>query len=242
MENNKKTLHTAVDAVGTARSGLKITGLLGSSVRYLAALAAGRLDRPILFVTTEKRFDTVVEDLEFYIRDVSTGHTLITFPSWGFAPYERLVPQPDTAVTRIKTLRAMADGGGHFVLVVSASALMTRVISARSLSIMQCVIETGKEHARESIIRFLLQAGYTQASIVVTPGSFSVRGGILDYFTPDRTSPVRVEFYGDLIESIREFNPMTQRSIRDLMSCEIIPASELVLNDDAVKKGIRWFR
>ena len=77
---------------------------------------------------------------------------------------------------------------------------------------------------------------------MVNPGYFSTRGGILDLFTPNGTNPVRIEFFGDTILSMRTFDPLTQRSIEQIQKAEIIPVSELILTEATLKRGLRWIR
>jgi transcription-repair coupling factor (superfamily II helicase) len=103
-------------------------------------------------------------------------------------------------------------------------------------------LPVGSVVAPADLSRKLLESGYTQAGIVVMPGSFSIRGGIVDLFVPGRTNPVRAEFFGDEIESLRLFDPLSQRSVESIESIRVIPASELFLDDESRSRGMRWVR
>jgi transcription-repair coupling factor (superfamily II helicase) len=241
-EDRKSSLDEIVGSITSSKHGLKIAGLSGSSAHYLMAAFAIRLSVSAVLVTTEKRLEQSTEDIEFYVQDSPTGHTLLPFPGWGFAPYERLSPQMDISITRIRSLISLAEGAGPFILVAPITALMTRLMPRRTVVCSRLILQTDREETRESIITFLLQSGYSQTGLVVNPGYFSTRGGILDLFSPNTTTPLRVEFFGDTIQSMRTFDPLTQRSIEHLQTAEIIPVSELVLTDETLTSGVRWIR
>ncbi len=167
---------------------------------------------------------------------------MLAFPSWGLAPYERLTPLLDTSITRISTLFSLAGAAPRFVLASPIGSLMTRVMPKTSLIASRLMLTVGHERTRESIIAHLMQSGYVQTSLVTTPGDFSTRGGILDLFCPNGSNPVRVELVGDTIESLRIFDPFTQRSIGEITAQEVIPVSEVILTEDALKRAIRWVR
>lgn len=241
-EYRKRSLDEIVRSITSSGPALKITGLAGSSPYYLLAAAAVRSSASALLVTTEKKFEQAAQDLEFYIQDSPSRHTLLTMPAWGFAPYERLSPQMDVSVNRISSLLALDEVAQPFVLAAPITALMTRIIGRQMLSSTRQTLAVGREHTRESIITFLLQSGYSQTGLVVSPGYFSTRGGILDLFTPSQPNPVRIEFFGDTIHSLRTFDPLTQRSIAPIQTVDIIPVSELILTEETLTRGLRWIR
>ncbi|MBN2223603.1 MAG: transcription-repair coupling factor [Deltaproteobacteria bacterium] len=241
-EDQKRSLDQIVDSIAQSKHGLKITGLSGSSAQYLLAASAVRSAVSAVLVTSEKKFEQSTEDIEFYIQNSPAGHTVLPFPGWGFAPYERLSPQMDISITRIKSLRSLAEGAGPFILVAPVTALMTRVMPKRMIVDSRLILQTDREQTPESIITFLLQSGYSEAGLVVNPGYFSTRGGILDLFSPNETTPLRIEFFGDTIQSMRTFDPLTQRSIAHIESVEIIPVSELILTKETLTHGLRWIR
>jgi transcription-repair coupling factor (superfamily II helicase) len=241
-EDRRISLDKIIGSIISSGNGLKITGLSGSSVSYLLAASAVRSSASIVLVTTENRLEQAAQDIEFYIQDSPAGHTVLPLPAWGFAPYERLIPQTDVSISRIKALLSLAENSGPFILVVPITALMTRVIPRATLVPTRLSLETSREQTRESVITFLLQSGYTQTGLVAGPGYFSTRGGILDLFTPNETNPIRVEFFGDTILSMRTFDPLTQRSIEQIQKAEIIPVSELILTETTLTCGLRWIR
>jgi transcription-repair coupling factor (superfamily II helicase) len=241
-EDRRRSLDQIVGSITSADNSLKITGLSGSSSSYLLAASAARSSISAVLVTTEKKLEQATQDIEFYVQDSPAGHTVLPLPVWGFAPYERLIPQMDISVTRIKSLLFLAGASGPFVLVVPVAAIMTRVIPRALLASTRLILKTSQENNRESIITFLLQTGYSQTGLVVNPGYFSTRGGILDFFSPNGTTPIRVEFFGDTIQSMRTFDSFTQRSIGEIQTAEIIPVSELILTEDTLRRGLRWIR
>jgi transcription-repair coupling factor (superfamily II helicase) len=241
-EEGRRGLGEIAEEIARGRGVLKVTGLAGSSARYLAAAASIRTKDSALFVTTEKRFDRIEDDLEFYLRDAPSGHSLLTLPPLPFAPYEHLVVPVDLSVARMRTLLALGDGASQFILISSIGSLMTKVIPRDLLFASRQALTRGEDRTPESIVNTLVRYGYTRTGIVTAPGDFSARGGIIDVFPPGREAPVRIEFFGDTVESLREFDVLTQRSIEELNAFEIAPVSEPILVDDALKRGIRWIR
>lgn len=242
MEGEKyTTIDDVIDEVRAEKKGLKIIGLSGSSAPYLAVNASIKLERSLLYITTKKRFEDAASDLEFFTRDAPNSVTFLPFPSWDFAPYDRLSPQIDTSITRIRTLFTMAKREAPFVVAAPIQSIMSKIMP-RHIIDSPMTLSLGDEVEKDEIVRFLLSGGYTQTGMVTVPGSFSQRGGIIDFFGPSNPSPVRVEFYGDTVDSIRTFDPHTQRSISEIKNTEIVCASELVLSKDNIKRGVSWIR
>jgi transcription-repair coupling factor (superfamily II helicase) len=241
-EDRKRSLDQIVESIASSKRSLKVTGLSGSSALYLLSAAAVALASPAVLITTEKKFEQTAEDVEFYLANSPAGHVILPFPAWGFAPYERLAPQTDTSIARIKALILIEKGTGPFVLTAPVSALMARLMPRPTVAGGSLELFTGREHDRDSIITFLLQTGYSQAGLVVNPGYFSTRGGILDLFSPNGTMPLRIEYFGDTIQSMRTFDPLTQRSVQEVQTAEIVPVSELILTREALTRGVRWIR
>ncbi|MBN1883311.1 MAG: transcription-repair coupling factor [Deltaproteobacteria bacterium] len=219
---------------------LKVGGLAGSSAQFLAIRTAKALSRPVLYVTPGRRFEDISANLEFNAD--GSGPSYHPFPTWDFAPYERLVPQAETSHQRIDTLTSLLDISAPFVAAAPITALIMRVMSKSALSRHCFELSVGSVVSPADLSKGLLESGYMQTGLVVMPGSFSIRGGIVDLFIPGRGSPVRVEFFGDEIESLRPFDPLSQRSVDSINRVKIVPASELLLDDESKSRGMRWIR
>ena len=219
---------------------VKIGGCAGSYAQFLAIQAANTLSRPVLYVTPNRRFEDISANLEFNADGSASSYH--PFPAWDFAPYERLVPQAETSHQRIDTLSSLVNTSGPFVVAAPIAALIMRVIPKSALSQHCFDLSVGSTIVPADLSRRLLESGYEQTGLVVMPGSFSMRGGIIDLFIPGRLNPVRVEFFGDEIESLRLFDPLSQRSVDFIENTLVVPASELLLDDESKIRGTRWIR
>ena len=219
---------------------LKVGGCAGSSAQFLAIRAAKTLSRPLLYVTPAKRFEDISANLEFTAGE--GGPSYHPFPAWDFSPYERLVPQAETSHQRIDTLSSLLNLSAPFVIAAPITALIMRVVPKNELARHCFRLSVGSTLSPADLSRRLLESGYAQTGLVVMPGTFSMRGGIIDLFIPGRASPVRVEFFGDEIESLRLFDPHSQRSVDAVDTVSVVPASELLLDDESKSRGMRWIR
>lgn len=152
--------------------------------------------------------------------------SVCTLPGYDLAPYEGRSPHAAIMERRSTTLWSIAQGQARVVLapaLVARSRFRDRVYY-RSLAL---TVNAGDEINREDLIEHLARAGYERHEPVDATGSFSVRGGIVDVFPPEAAWPLRIEFLGDVVESLREFNPETQRSRGQAASALLLPLSEL---------------
>ena len=160
------------------------------------------------------------------------GVGALFFPEIETPAIEGAVPDPEIVAERLEVLNRLARGE-RAVVVVTTASLDDRVASKDTLSRQTRVLRRGEKLDREALFESLLKAGYDQVHQVSTRGQFGVRGGIIDIFSAQMTLPVRIELFGDEIESIREFDLDEQTSIQVIDSCEILagppePAAELL--------------
>jgi transcription-repair coupling factor (superfamily II helicase) len=203
--------------------------LRGSSKSLLAALQAE--SQPCCcIVPDEDMVPQVEEDLKLF-----TSLPIFTYPGYEIPPYTPLSPDPLTTAARLSTLYRLKEAvHSSFILVVSAEALMRRTLPAKVLSDNAELLLADEETDREELLTKLTDLGYEQVSLVQSVGEYSVRGGIVDIFPPSflagkslHATPLRLDFFGDTIESLRGFNPMTQRSVTELDEAIILPASDI---------------
>ena len=191
----------------------------------LSALASA-WDAPVIFLTARiDRAYNVVEQLPIWRNDSDAIHRFGE-PAPFF--YER-APWGDTASrTRLETLAALLDdqAAKHPVVVASARALMQRTLPVSQFRAGIMTLRPGERHRIEALIEVWIGLGYQPATMVIEPGTFSRRGGILDVFPTAAAQPTRIEFFDDEIESLRAFDPATQRSTGRLDQAVITPARE----------------
>ena len=182
-----------------------------------------------------RQAETVASNLRLFMVEEDREKILV-IPGCETDPYRGLSPHPAIASKRATALWKLLNGYQGFI-VVSLASLATRMPSPANF-LSNCIhLELGRFLPLDHVIRKLMQAGYVRQDPVSEIGDYSVRGGILDVFSPAQTNPVRIEFFGDEVESIREFDPATQRSIDLIPSCEVVPMREMVLTEPEVA---RW--
>ncbi|WP_126548981.1 hypothetical protein [Dictyobacter kobayashii] len=147
-------------------------------------------------------------------------------PDRNALPYERLIGDTLTTQRRMQALIAMVERERTPIVICSARALTQLVIPPQELSAALFQLKTAQETDLNMLIEHLYNLGYEPVAEVEEPGQFSHRGGIIDLFPPTLPRPVRVEFFGDEIESIRTFDQETQRSLNTIEQCIIGPARE----------------
>ena len=152
---------------------------------------------------------------------------LAWFPEWETLPYEATAPHVGLIAHRMTTLHRLLVTPPT-ILVTSVSAVMHRVIPRSTFEQAIFHFETAAAFERDSLVTNLLRLGYRRVSVVEIPGEFSIRGGIVDIFSTAYANPVRVEFLGDQVESIRLFDPSTQTSTAKLNDAWVLPAREFI--------------
>ena len=150
---------------------------------------------------------------------------VLHLPAHDVLPFENLSPHPDIQEQRAKTLWKIATGEASIVIAPVEAAAM-KLFPAPFYAGLAQVLRRGEEVDVETLLAHLTSIGYTRIDIVEMPGQFTRRGGILDVYSPEADRPVRLEFFGDEIESIRKFDPETQRSAAPLDEARLLPLTE----------------
>lgn len=236
-----------------AKTSCTLSALRGSAKALLAALQAET--QPCCCIVPDEEMVAQFEaDVKLF-----TTLPVFTYPGYEIPPYTPLSPDPLTTAARLSTLYRLKEINSSFVLVVSAEALMRRTLPAQILFDNAELLLAGEECDREELLRKLTKLGYDQVHLVQNVGEYSVRGGIIDIFPPSflagktlHTTPLRLDFFGDTIESLRGFNPISQRSISEIDEAIILPASDicypedptlrqkLILNIETLSKRHNW--
>ncbi len=200
-------------------------GLLRAARPALLAALAQDLSRPLLVVVaTAERSRALTESLRAWMADPTRLHR---FPEPNALFYERAPWTQEVVVGRLQTLAALLEPGDRPPIVVtSVRALMQVTLPPRQFRLGTRTLRQGQLTSMEKLVAAWLGLGYRPATVVEVPGQFSRRGGILDVYPPTDEGPVRIEFFGDEVESLRRFDPATQRSRERLERITIPPASE----------------
>jgi transcription-repair coupling factor (superfamily II helicase) len=166
------------------------------------------------------------------------GLTVLTFPAWDCLPYDRVSPNGEIASRRIDTLTRLAGGSDSAPLIVltTVNALVQRVPPRRLFDGRVLTLGAGGRIPLDRLQSFFLNNGYFRTDTVREPGEFAVRGGIVDLYPAGAAQPVRLDFFGDTVESLRSFDSLTQRSTGSLAKLELKPVSEVLLDEPAIHR------
>ncbi len=216
-------------------------GAEGLVLADLARAIAGRADAPAVSLCVicrdGQRMAQVSRALSFFGPDIQ----IMEFPAWDCQPYDRVSPHAGAVAQRMTALSRLARVKGRdkpSVLLTTVNAVLQRVPARDFVATHALSVAPGNVVGMEAIVDWLELNGYIRASTVREPGDYAVRGGILDLFPPGMDMPVRLDFFGDALETIRAFDAETQRSEGDLRALDLVPVAEFQL----VTETIRRFR
>ena len=225
-------LKTAVGRLGLGAPGRGVSGLTAASKGLFAAAAAGRA-RSLDVAPTDADVEQLTADARFFlsalegVSDADAAHAVLPFPSHEVDPYRGLSPHFEIASARARALHALSAGSARLV-VASAAALLPRLSAPGRLKAASRVLRPDDEISPTDLADTLAEAGYTRQDPTDESGEFSARGGVVDFYPAGARFPIRVEFIGDNIESIRTYDPDTQRSIEPIDQIAIVPLTENV--------------
>ncbi len=222
--------------------------LLGGVEGAGRAFALARLwlaaERTVLAVCpTLAVAETLARDLDFFLAGgVSSGSPVRLFPAYEVSPYQELDPPPEVTARRLAVLWELMAGERPLLVVTSASAAASRLCPPEHLLDNYLELSPGLRLEREALVVALAAGGYTPVPLVEQVGDCAVRGSVVDFFGPLLDDPVRVEFFGDEVESLRRFDPADQRSQLPLQQAALIPCSPVDLSPAAADRAIKRLR
>ncbi|MGE5840500.1 MAG: CarD family transcriptional regulator, partial [Deltaproteobacteria bacterium] len=221
---------------------LRVTGLSGSARAYCLAGLLLEVERPSLVVLpTAREAKRFLRELEFFLPKGCAGgeigeRRLYSFPIYDISPLKGLSPHREIVSKRLEALYALVSEKAP-VVVTSTEAALFRILPKEEMTACVELLQVGEEVDREKLLRKLDVAGFQRTSLVEERGDYSVRGGVIDLFPPLYANPLRVEFFGDKIESLRFFDPLGQRSLRSLKEAVVLPANEILMTEANVRRA-----
>ena len=219
-----------------ATQGLTLTGLKGASFSYVLAQIRALRKNPALIVTpTQEAAEVLLSDILFF--SPALKNEVFIYPAWEPHPFDTLSPHPDIVVERIEGLYRLLQSK-NLCVIATIEALSQRVIPQETLMEQTLFLKKGREFQRELLFQKLLENGYSKVSSVEDRGTFCIRGGIVDIFPPLTSAPFRLEFVGDEIETLRTFDPVSQRSLEPAVEeIVILPVREIIYTDQTVLRA-----
>jgi transcription-repair coupling factor (superfamily II helicase) len=214
-------------------------GAEGLVVSDLARAIAARPKRPAISLAVVcrdgARMQQLARALEFFAPDLP----VLQFPAWDCQPYDRVSPHGGILAQRLTTLARLARLAGSdkpLIVLTTVNAIVQRVPARDNVAAQALSVAPGHVVPMDSIIAWLEHHGYNRSSTVREPGEYAVRGGILDLFPAGLEQPVRFDFFGDSLESIRTFDAETQRTLLDMRALDLVPVSEFQLVTDTIRR------
>ena len=211
-----------------ARGRRRVSGLTSTARALYIPLFARSAGVPaVVLVTDNKQADAMHVALRAgcELTGAIDPARVLRLPAHDVLPFENLSPHPDIQEQRAKTLWKIATGEASIVVAPVEAAAM-KLFPAPFYAGLAQILRRGEEVDVDTLLAHLTSIGYTRMDIVEMPGQFTRRGGILDIYSPEADRPVRFEFFGDEIESIRKFDPETQRSAAPLDEARLLPLTE----------------
>lgn len=164
------------------------------------------------------------------------GHTILTLPAWDSLPYDRVSPNNVTIAARMNTLAALTSGAKGAIVLTAVNALIQKLPPRDVVETMSFSAVSGRIVDSEKLIGWAANNGYLRVPTVRESGEFAVRGGLVDLFPASADAPLRFDFFGSQLESIRTFDPDSQRSTGTLKRIDLTPMSEVVLNEQTIRR------
>ncbi|NIC04425.1 transcription-repair coupling factor [Billgrantia bachuensis] len=199
----------------------------GSSAALALAHLAG--DAPLLVVTPDTASAQRLEnDLNFFAKV-----PVLPFPDWETLPYDSFSPHQDIVSERLRTLRRLQNGE-HGIVLVPVNTLMQRLPPVEYIAGRVLTLEVGMRLDREGFRESLSRAGYRAVETVYEPGEYALRGALIDLYPMGSESPLRIDLFDDEVDTLRRFDPDTQRSEDKVERVELLPAHEYSLSRSAI--------
>ncbi len=214
----------------------------GAPEGYDATLLARELGRglPVVHVA---RDDKRMEAMRAALAVAAPDAVVLELPAWDCLPYDRVSPNPDVLARRMATLAVLATGvPGPFVLLTTLNAATQRLPAREVIAGASFIARVGDRVDEAHLRGFLARMGFSPVSTVAEPGDFAIRGGIVDIFPPGAGGPVRLDFFGDVLDGARRFDPATQRTTAKLKAVDFAPMSEIILDEAAIARFRQNYR
>jgi len=226
------------DAPGASPASLQLGQIYGCGQALTIATAAAQKQAPVVVVTSDiQQAQQLEHEIRFfYAQDEKTRGKVYNFPDWETLPYDVFSPHQDIISERLTTLYRLPDINPGHILIVPVATLLQRLSPKTFVQQQVLLMKKGQRINIDDFRHKLEQSGYACVSQVMEHGEFTVRGSIIDLFPSGHELPFRIDLFDDEIDSIRRFDPESQRSLDTIDAIEILPAREFPFNKDAISQ------
>ncbi len=209
----------------------RVSGLTATARALYLPLFVRAANAPCLIIVADNKAAEALHAAVLSACDLTGAldpSQVLRLPAHDVLPFENLSPHPEIQEARASTLWKLCEkaAGVPRLVIAPVEAACMRLFARDHYTGLALRLRTGEEHLPEMLIEHLLSVGYTRVDVVEMPGQVTIRGGIIDAYSPEQDRPVRIDFFGDEIESIRKFDPETQRSSSTLDEALLLPLTE----------------
>lgn len=241
QNQEKKTLTELLDAIPYRNQSIECTGICPSQAAYLCAAFYRSRPQPLVIIVPSARLaQQFMEDLDFFAG--ASPLPTYYFPASAAGAYKSLTGHSESSTRRIAALYQLMNAAFPPVVVAPVEGLLQKLIPRQELSRFSELVMENEEIGLDYLVEKMTAGGYVRTTIVEEPGDFCIRGGILDVFSPLYADPLRIELFGDSVESIRLFSASTQRTVGRISEAVIIPAREAIVRLESLEKVINRVR
>ncbi len=226
MENLDKILSEA--------GPIEVAGAPEGFDAIFVATLARRAGTALHVARDDARLAAMTESVRYFDPDLKS----VAVPAWDCLPFDRVSPNPELASRRMAALGALAGrhGSEPLLVITTINALLQRVPPRDLLVTATFAVTVGDRLEVEQLVRFLEGNGYSRTGTVMEAGEFAVRGGLVDIFPPGQTEPVRIDMFGDSVDGMRRFDPLTQRTTAKEKELRLGPVSEVMLDQTSINR------
>ncbi len=234
QNQEKSSINDIIAGLGSHRS-VACDGLSDGCQAYLVARIFREKPAPMTVVLpSAKDAERFIMDFLFF--SDGDSRELLYFAPYNLSPFKFVSYHSSTTAERLRALYQQTSGPRPCVTVTTVEALQRKLIPKKALNDFAELIMTNEEIDRDLLLAKLIAGGYTRSALVEEPGDFCVRGGIIDIFSPTYPEPIRIEMFGDLVESIRFFSSSNQRTLQNVDEVVILPAKESILDMERINE------
>lgn len=211
-----------------------VAGVTAGYRPYFLAETAAKSNKRVIFIATDDAaMSAVAEAARYFQPDLN----IIEFPAWDCLPYDRASPALHITSERVAALsRLAAPADGAQLVVTTANAITQRVLTPQRIKELVTRLEPGAIIEQEKLISFLYANGFVRVDTVADSGEFAARGGLVDLFPPGANMPLRIDLFGDEVETLRQFDPADQRTIGNIDGFDLLPVSEVLLDEASITR------
>lgn len=212
----------------------------GHHARVLAELASRARPRAVVYIAADDMAAAITAQLVAFF---APHAEIVSFPAWDCLPYDRIGPGAGVSAERMAALsRLLTTPQAPRLLITTVHALMQKVPAPETVRDVSLHLRVGDTVERERLQHFLSHNGYARVDTVREPGEFAFRGSIVDLFPPGADEPLRLDLFGDDVEAIRTFDPLSQRTGARVEACMLRPVSEILFDSEAVQRFRTGYR